>query len=173
MPKKNDYDDYLDFASLSASNGDVFSSNGDFEKAEYFYNRAVKFYKLSSKTDIRDLAHILECLGDLNCQHGNYVQANSYYDEAQKIYEDIKDNYHLAIVLRNRSLCYYFKDDLFKTIEFLKRSFSLFEIFEKSNDFTEINKDSFNREFFITCVFLYRISLKGIAQKISTNILKE
>ena len=91
----------------------------------------MKFYKLSSKTDIRDLAHILECLGDLNYQQGNYGQANSYYDEAQKIYEDIKDNYHLAIVLRNRSLCCYFKDDLFKTIEFLKRSFFCLKFLKK------------------------------------------
>lgn len=74
--------------------------------------------------------------------------------KAQEIYEKKEDNYSLAIIYRKLGWCYH-KKDISKALDFYKKSISLFEIFETSNE-TTICKECFNAEYAISCIYLFK-----------------
>ena len=105
--------------------GSAFEKLNNFSKAQSFYNEALKYEELN-EFQRQDIYH---CLAILYHDNNKYKKAISYYKKALNLYKKNKNLISTIRVLRSLSDCCENNGELQNSLEYLKESWKLQEVY--------------------------------------------
>lgn len=123
LAQEHNYEELLN--SIFNNIGIVYSTNGKYELAEEYFNKALTINKKRNESD--KIAINLINLGNIKDETRDFKKATEYYTQALEIFTEIKDTINISAVLNNIGNIYYNEDNFNEARTFYKEAITLIE----------------------------------------------